>query len=290
MALEMTILDDLSIPDHWPVLMEELWLLFCAQENVPLEAIVDLTLCGEETIQEVNRDYRDIDAPTDVLSFPMFEPDEPIASMAGEDLLLGDILISMPHILRQADSYGHSIEREALYLLAHGLLHLVGYDHLEQEDQALMRQQEEALMADLGIEREAQLSRESLSALAQKAAENAYAPHSDFPVGAALLGINGKVYLGCNVENASYGLTSCAERNAVFAAIVDGCRDFEALAIAGGQDAPVMPCGACRQVLAEFAPTLEIHTTNLKGSEHSTTNLGELFPQAFQLKTEEEEA
>lgn len=289
MALDLSLCDDVVLPDHWPPLMEVLWRAFCAQEKIPLEAIVDLTFCGETTIQEVNRDHRGIDAPTDVLSFPMFAPDEPIQALGGEDLLFGDILISMPHIFAQAEAYGHSPDREALYLLAHGLLHLAGYDHICDEDREVMRQREEALMEALGLDRAPDLSSQALSLLAQEAATKAYAPYSDFPVGAALLGSNGRVYQGCNVENASYGLTSCAERNALFAGIADGCRDFTYLALAGGRDQPALPCGACCQVLAEFAPDLPIRATTLTGQEALETGLQELFPQAFQLPGKDEE-
>jgi cytidine deaminase len=91
-----------------------------------------------------------------------------------------------------------------------------------------------------------------------KARANAYAPYSGFSVGAVLMGENGKSYFGCNVENASYSMTICAERNALFSAVADGTRSFTALAIAGGRtkqeamEIPCYPCGACLQVLSEF--------------------------------------
>lgn len=287
MALSITCLDQIHIPAHWPQLMEGLWEAFCAQEDLPREAIVDVTFCGLATIQALNRDHRAIDLPTDVLSFPMFAADEDIRSLAGEDLLLGDIVISRDHIDDQAQAYGHSPDREALYLLAHGLLHLAGYDHMQDDDQALMRQKEEALMAKIGLSRQPVPSLQDLSQLAQEAAQAAYTPYSHFPVGAALLGSNGRVYQACNVENASYGLTSCAERNAVFAAIADGCRSFTGLAVAGGRDQVAQPCGACRQVLAEFAPDLPIRLTTLQGEAPVETSLSQLFPQAFQLQEED---
>ena len=90
---------------------------------------------------------------------------------------------------------------------------------------------------------------------AVKAAENSYSPYSQFKVGAALLCIDGSIYTGCNIENASFSLTNCAERTAFFKAISDGNKEFEAIAVAGGHDnmyEPCFPCGACRQVMAEF--------------------------------------
>jgi cytidine deaminase len=107
----------------------------------------------------------------------------------------------------------------------------------------------------------------------------AYAPYSRFAVGAALRGRSGRVFTGCNVENLSFGLTSCAERNAVFAAVASGEREFEAIAIIADSKSPVTPCGACRQVLAEFAPDLPICCSNLEGQVFEAT-LRELLPRA----------
>ena len=87
---------------------------------------------------------------------------------------------------------------------------------------------------------------------AREAATHAYCPYSHYPVGAALLTADGQVYIGCNVENISYGLSNCAERTALFKAVSAGCRDFAALAVAGGEKKAAPPCGACRQALAEF--------------------------------------
>lgn len=111
------------------------------------------------------------------------------------------------------------------------------------------------------------------------AREQAYAPYSRFAVGAALQTRTGVVFRGCNVENLSFGLTICAERNAVFAAVAAGHRDFDALAIIADSKVPVSPCGACRQVLAEFAPALAICTSNLEGATYEASLL-ELLPRA----------
>ncbi len=92
-----------------------------------------------------------------------------------------------------------------------------------------------------------------LLARAREVRANAYAPYSRFPVGAALLAADGRVFTGCNVENASYGLANCAERSAIFKAVSDGVREFVAIAVTGPDDVtPTAPCGACRQVLHEF--------------------------------------
>lgn len=115
---------------------------------------------------------------------------------------------------------------------------------------------------------------------AETAAHRAYAPYSRFSVGAALLGKDGKIYSGCNVENASYGLTICAERVAIGAAIAHGCREFSQIVIYTDTPSPTPPCGACRQVLNEFSPNLEVVLVNPQGIVGRLT-LGELLPLAF---------
>jgi len=114
--------------------------------------------------------------------------------------------------------------------------------------------------------------------------ERAYAPYSGFKVGAALLSRDGRVFTGCNVENASYGLTVCAERVALFKAISEGAREFEAIAIACGK-VPCAPCGACRQVLFEFAPDLLVIMADAQGREVRRAKLSELLPQGFGPKS-----
>lgn len=120
---------------------------------------------------------------------------------------------------------------------------------------------------------------DALIAAARQVREKAYAPYSKFAVGAALRTRSGKVFCGCNVENLSFGLTSCAERNAVFAAVAAGEKEFEAVAIVADSKEPVTPCGACRQVLAEFGLELEICSSNLEGERYTAT-LRELLPRA----------
>lgn len=113
------------------------------------------------------------------------------------------------------------------------------------------------------------------------ARERAYAPYSKFPVGAALLGEDGKIYHGCNIENAGYSMANCAERTAFFKAISDGVTKFKAIAVVADTDGPCAPCGACRQVMSEFcAPDMPVYLTNLKGDVQETT-VGELIPFAF---------
>jgi len=112
------------------------------------------------------------------------------------------------------------------------------------------------------------------------AAAAAYAPYSRFQVGAALLTEDGRIFSGCNVENASFGLTVCAERNAVFAAVAAGARRFAALVVVTSSPLPVTPCGACRQVLHEFPPSFAVRCYGQAGDE-LVTSCEELLPRAF---------
>lgn len=123
----------------------------------------------------------------------------------------------------------------------------------------------------------------SLVATARRAAANAYAPASRFRVGAALLMADGHVVPGCNVENASYGLTVCAERNAIARAVADGRRQAAAIVIHTDSDPPGYPCGACLQVLAEFGPQMEVVLVNAAGKTVRTT-LPALMPHPFRFE------
>lgn len=112
--------------------------------------------------------------------------------------------------------------------------------------------------------------------------DRAYAPYSGFQVGAALLGESGRVYQGCNVENVSYGLSSCAERNAIFRAVTEGERRFTAVAVVTGAATPTPPCGACRQVLMEFAidGDMDVVMATLAG-RRKQMRLTDLLPESF---------
>ncbi|MGR5994822.1 cytidine deaminase [Bacillus cereus] len=119
---------------------------------------------------------------------------------------------------------------------------------------------------------------------ANKMLSKAYIPYSKFPVGVALVTKEGKIYTGCNIENASYGLCNCAERTAIFKAVSEGERDFSYLVITGETDGPISPCGACRQVIAEFCdPKMPVLLTNVKGDEKEVT-VEQLLPGAFSIE------
>jgi cytidine deaminase len=121
-----------------------------------------------------------------------------------------------------------------------------------------------------------------LADAARAAAAHAYCPYSGFPVGAAVLASDGSIASGCNVENASYGLTLCAERNAIFRAVADGAKSIVALVVYTPTPEPVAPCGACRQVIAEFGRDVRVRSI-CAGTGRVDYTLDELLPRRFSL-------
>ena len=124
-------------------------------ENAVCDVNLSMVVTDDERIRVVNREQREIDKATDVLSFPGFEKDEweELKVQTEELVYIGDIVISKEHAVAQAEEYGHSFEREFCYLLAHGMLHLMGYDHMVDEDKMVMREKEEEIMRRLNLER-----------------------------------------------------------------------------------------------------------------------------------------
>ena len=262
-------------------------------EGIPVACAASVILCDDEMIAALNSSHRGIDRSTDVLSFPTISyPDGKTAGLCLHLLkreyddglnacYLGDIIISVPRLYAQAEEYGHAPEREAAYLLIHGLCHLMGYDHITEEERQKMREMEEKILSAASAGRN-MLSESDLDLLqmAREAMKNSYSPFSKFPVGAALRTKDGKIFTGCNIENSSFGLTCCAERTAIFKATSEGARQFDCIAIAANEKP--WPCGACRQVLHEFAPDLRVIITWGKG-ETDEKMLYELLPEGFNL-------
>ena len=134
-------------------------------ENCPYETEVNVLLTGNEEIHEANKEFRGIDRPTDVLSFPMVDYDYPsdfsyveenqesYINPETDELLLGDIMISVDKVYEQADEYGHSRKREFAFLIAHSMLHLLGYDHIDEAERKVMEVKQEAILDALGITR-----------------------------------------------------------------------------------------------------------------------------------------
>lgn len=297
-----------------------------ANEGITKYSEISVSFVDEEEIRRLNREYRDNDSVTDVLSFPMYEADE-IAAMsekveeereeledaagAGEEITadggfylpLGDVVICADQAKRQADEYGHSYAREVVYLFVHSVFHLLGYDHMDEEEKSVMRAQEEIVMRELKLTRGASPDeaaemrafmpfaaagrskkevREELIRIAQEQLAYSYAPFSKFRVGAALLTEDGLVCTGVNVENSSFGATICAERTAFVKAISFGVREFKAIAIVSSAGS-AWPCGICRQFMKEFCDDdFEIISYDEKGSIKSYT-MTEILPEGFRL-------
>ena len=157
---------DTEVEPAWLSLMQTAADCALWAEGVTRSCAVSVRLCDDEAIHEINREYRDTDRATDVLSFPTVNYPKGVTAGHADKLLrrelddeldacmLGDLIISVPHVLAQAQEYGHSPEREAAYLLVHGICHLMGYDHMTDGDKAVMRAREEAAMALVDLKRE----------------------------------------------------------------------------------------------------------------------------------------
>lgn len=150
---------------RWPAIAERLLpealAALAARDEAPERGEVGVTLVDDEAIRELNRDYRGVDAPTDVLSFSQLEGEHlPAAALPADyPVPIGDIVISIPRMQQQAGEYGHSDEREFGFLLVHGLLHLLGYDHEDPEEARVMRAVEEDILASAGLTRDSESPR-----------------------------------------------------------------------------------------------------------------------------------
>ena len=256
-------------------------------EGISSPCQVSVLLTDDVRIREINREWRSTDRETDVLSFPALPFSPGFLGRDHQDLLkesfdvdtgccfLGDIVISVPRAAAQAKEYGHSFRREISYLTAHAMFHLLGYDHMEAQEKAMMRHQEDKAMQIAGIPR---ITDTELVAKATEAMLNSYSPYSHYTVGACLLCDDGSIYTGCNIENASYGASMCAERTAVFKAVSEGRKSFAAIAVAAHGTMP-WPCGICRQVLYELSPGMRVIVSC--DGETLEAPLSELLPHGF---------
>ena len=156
---EITYLNIEKGKEDWERIVEKV-LKKCFEEEglIDSKLIMTITFTTPEEIRKINKKYRKIDKATDVLSFPMFEKAELDEKIKNKDFLyedvLGDVIISIDKVKEQAEEYGHSFERELSYMLVHGLYHLMGYDHIEEEDKKIMRPKEEKILNELKITRE----------------------------------------------------------------------------------------------------------------------------------------
>ena len=261
------------------------------------EGIGDAGFCvrivDDEQIRVLNQEQRGIDSVTDVLSFPTVAyPDGKTARDCPRRVAhefdpylgcanLGDCVINLGRARAQAEEYGHSLKRELSYLTAHSAFHLMGYDHMNEEEKAIMRAMEEKALNAIGITREGDVpSHDRLFQMACEAMQNSYSPYSHFKVGACILTADGRTFKGCNFENASYGASICAERCAASCAIAAGARRFAAIAVVGST-AVAWPCGICRQVLREFSDLSLPVIVGQYGKGYTVKTLGELLPDSL---------
>ncbi|MEW6724519.1 MAG: rRNA maturation RNase YbeY [Bacillota bacterium] len=147
--------EKVPVSEETTQLVERLVAEALAAEEAPAEAEVSLTLVDDEAIRGLNREWRALDEPTDVLSFSLLEGGDGEPEVVGgpDEIWLGDIVISLERALAQAAEYGHSWQRELGFLVVHGIMHLLGYDHLTPADAEVMRQKEEAILGALGLTR-----------------------------------------------------------------------------------------------------------------------------------------
>lgn len=248
-------------------------------------------ITDDDGIRKLNREMRGIDTATDVLSFPTVQYPEGRTSRDCPKRLrreydpylgcvnLGDCVINLNRARSQAAEYGHSLIRELAYLTAHSAFHLMGYDHMNEEEKRVMREMEEKALGCVGITRD-DIDYDGLFERACEAMQMAYCPYSKFQVGACILADDGRTFKGCNFENASFGATICAERCAVGNAVVNGARRFRAIAVVGST-AMAWPCGICRQVLREFSDVTMPVIVGAYGKAYVVKTLGELLPEGL---------
>lgn len=281
-----------ALPEHMAALLARIGDASLRGEGLAGRYQVTLLVTDDTGIQQTNRQQRGLDRPTDVLSFPSVQyphgtaRDHPARLRRELDvetgcMHLGDIMLSVSRTQAQAQEYGHAFSREAGFLFAHGMLHLLGYDHETEMERAQMRVMEEKIMNETGTSRDLCETDYILLEGAREAMKKAYTPYSHYNVGACIRTRDGRLYKGCNVENASYGLAICAERNAMTTAVTEGGQDIEAIAICGEGSMPY-PCGACRQFLREFVPLgSDIRVIVANENNTDVTTLAALLPKSF---------
>lgn len=244
------------------------------EEGFSPQGVLSISFLDGVTMRSLKRRFFHQDVDTDVIAFLYGEEEQ--------DQVWGEILICGPVALEQAKEQGKDLREEVLTLFVHGLLHLLGYRDEGEEEKKVMEEKTSQL---LGLFAEWEI-RMQLVKKAYAARVFAYAPYSHFRVGAALLSETGTVFTGCNVENASFGLTVCAERVALLKAVSAGVRKFQRLAIVSDAASLCFPCGACRQVLLEFAPSLEVVSAS-SSFDFQVFRLDALLPYGFRFPGDE---
>ena len=248
--------------------------------------IIELNFVNNDKIREINFKYRKINKITDVISFSFFKKKEinKFKNIKSKYLqILGEINIAIDKAKKQALKKHNALWYELSFLYTHGLLHLFGFDHIKKKDGIIMNNEQKKIFIEVKKMKKTEVELIDEAIIAMK---RAYVPYSNFAVGAALLCKDGTIFRGNNIENASYGLSMCAERNTIFKAYTEGKNknDIIALAVVADSDRPVSPCGACRQVMSELLKNdTKIYLANLKGEKIITTP-EKLLPYSFTTK------
>ncbi len=278
-AIKVTDLDGNEYTDEISGVIKDVCRLVINEESTDKRHSVNVYLVSDDEIRKMNKEHRDIDAPTDVLSFPLdvYDPDE-------DAVLLGEIVISKDRAEEQARSLDHTLIREIAFLSLHAMLHLYGSDHEDSASEEAMIQKQKKYI-DV-IEKEIIIDRKKLVSVVsrtRKHLKNSYSPYSGFRVASAAVTKKGSVFFGVNIENASYGATICAERNAMFNAVSKGSRDIVMLVIVSDMKEHIYPCGICRQVMSELlSPWAKIVVTG-PDKRYRIYRIDELLPEAFTI-------
>uniref|UniRef100_A0A7V3YKE9 Endoribonuclease YbeY n=1 Tax=Candidatus Caldatribacterium californiense TaxID=1454726 RepID=A0A7V3YKE9_9BACT len=251
-------------------LLQNLVAFVLGSEHRDIAGTLAITFIDEENMRDIKRRFFQEDTVGDVVSF--FYGEDP-------DGVWGEILVCVPRALEQSRERGVPLAEELMFLVVHGLLHLLGYDDDTEERRRLMMERAEELLAAYRKEE----VRRRLVEQALRAREFAYAPYSRFRVGAALLSRDGRIFTGCNVENASFGVTMCAERVALGRAVAEGAREFTAIAVVSDGESFCFPCGLCRQALAEFGLDIEV-LAGARDGRFVVQRLRELLPSTFSFQ------
>ena len=291
MAIELYIETE-GVPGYIREFLTEVTDACWKQEGIS-EALMSIRIVDDSEIHSLNLATRGVDRPTDVLSYPEIAyPEGKTARDCPKRLkrqydpesgmpYLGDCVISLPRAQAQADEFGHSLRRELGYLTAHSAFHLMGYDHMTDDDKSRMRTMEKRAMREIKLWKDDTVTDERLFELACEAMQKSYSPYSNHKVGACILADDGRTFMGTNFENASYGATICAERCAAGNAIINGVRKFAAVAIVGSTGM-AWPCGVCRQVLNEFAvPGMRVIVAEYGSKDIVVKTIEELLPESF---------
>lgn len=240
---------------------------------------VSLSLVSDDEIHELNKKYRKIDRPTDVLTFAYreadFNPDDPIID-------LGSILISPAIAKKQALEYKHPYERELAFLFIHGLLHIFGYDHMVEKDAEVMFPLQNKILNNLPYD--FYTDQKKLIKNLFEAREKSISPYSKFRVGAVIVTKDGKYHQGFNIENAAYGDTMCAERVCMFHTYALGYKkdDIAAIGVITDSNNVGTCCGSCRQVMSELLNmNTPVYIFNNDATKHLFTTVKEQLPYTF---------